>query len=134
MFYFFMIVHRQTDVNLHVTFKFLAFMDHPESIVCLSINFFSLSPLLRDQWLNFFKTCLRCSPSGLVVSARKWFRSIDKYGCQQPSLIFTVILSPLKPLKEFSQNLAHEFLSMSRCVLQKTIPVRQQIWPNDSQV
>ena len=41
----------------------------------------------------------------------------------QPSLIFTVIASPLKPLEEFCWNLAYEFLSMPRCVCPKTILV-----------
>ena len=119
MFHFFIIVHRQIDVNLHVTFKFLALVDHLASIVCPSVNFFSLSLLLQDHWLNVFQNLLRYSPSGLVLSARKWLRYVDKCGCRQPS-IFTVISSPLK---EFSQNHAHEFLSMSRCVPPKTIPV-----------
>ena len=44
-----MIVHRQIDVNLHVKFKFLALVDHPASIVCPSVNFFSLSPFLWDH-------------------------------------------------------------------------------------
>ena len=81
----------------------------------------SLSHLLRGHWSDFFKTCLKCLPiaSSQVVSARKWFRSIDKYSRRQPSLIFTVIASPLKPLEEFSRNLAYEFLSMSRCVRPK---------------
>ena len=43
-----------------------------------SINFFSLLHL-RDHLSDFFKTCLRCSPRGLVVSARKWFLSVDKH-------------------------------------------------------
>ena len=79
--------------------------------------------------VRFFLTCLRCSPSGLVVQAWKWF-PIDKYGRQQPSLIFTVIASPPKSLEEFCRNLAYEFLSMSRCVCLKMIMVCQQIWPN----
>ena len=45
-------------------------VDHPTSIRP-SINFFSLSHLLWDHWSEFFETCLRCSPSGLVVSAQK---------------------------------------------------------------
>ena len=36
----------------------------------------------------FFETSLRCSPSSLVVSARKWFRPVDK------SLIFSFVASP----------------------------------------
>ena len=92
----------------------------------------SLSQLPRDHWSDFFKTCLRCSASGLVVSARKWFRSVDKCGRRQLSLIFTVIASPLKPLEEFCRNLAYiyEFLSMSRCFRPKMILVCQQVWPN----
>ena len=64
----------------------------------------SLSQLLPDHWSDCFETCLSCSSSGLVVSARKRFRSIDKYSHRQPSLIFTVIASPLKPLEEFCRK------------------------------
>ena len=39
----------------------------------------SSSHLLLDHWLDFFKTCLRCSTGGLFVSIRKWFQSNDKY-------------------------------------------------------
>ena len=91
----------------------------------------SLSHLLRDHWSDFFETCLRWSPSGLVVYARKWFRSVDKCGRRQPSVIFTVIASP-KSLEEFCRNLANEYLSMLRYVRSKTILVCQQIWPNGS--
>ena len=91
----------------------------------------SLSHLLRGHMSDFFKTCLRCSTSGLIVSAWKWFQSLDKYGCWQPSLIFTIIASPLKPLVKFCQNLAYEFLSLSRYVSSKIILVCQQIWPNN---
>ena len=78
-----------------------------------SVNFFLLSHLIRVQWSDFFETCPSCSPSGLVVSARIWFRFVDKYGRRWPTLIFTVIASPPKPLEEFRQNLAYEFLSVS---------------------
>ena len=87
----------------------------------------SLSHLLRDHWLDSFETYWRCFPSGLVVSAGKLYRPVDKYGRQQPSLIFTISASPRKPLEEFSRNLANEFLSMSRCVRSKMILVHQQI-------
>ena len=90
----------------------------------------SLSHRLRDHWSDFFETCLTCSPSSLVVHAQKWFWSVDKYGHRQPSLIFTVITSPRKPVEEFCRNLAYEFLTMSRCVCLKMILVRQQIWSN----
>ena len=60
------------------------------------------------------------------MSARKWFRSVDKCGRRQPSLIFTFIASPSKPLEEFCRNLAYEFLSMSRCVCLKMISVCQK--------
>ena len=88
---------------------------------------FSLSHLLRDHWLYFFETCLRCSPRSLVVSARKWFQSVDKCGLRRPSLIFTYIATPPKPLEEFCRNLAYEFLSMSRCVRPKMILVCQKM-------
>ena len=42
---------------------------------------------IQDQWSSGFKLALGCSTSDLVVSARKWFRSVDKYGRRQPSLI-----------------------------------------------
>ena len=94
-----------------------------------SINFFSLSHLPWDHWSDFFETCLRCSPSDLVVSARKWFGSSnDKYSHRQLSLIFTIITSRPKPLEEFCRNLAYEFLSVPRCVGWKTILVHQQMW------
>ena len=41
-------------------------VDHPASIRP-SVNFFSLSHLLQDHWSDIFETCLRCSPSSLVV-------------------------------------------------------------------
>ena len=66
-----------------------------------SVNFFSLSHLLQDNWSDFFKTCLSCSPSGLVVSTWIWSRSVYKCGRQQPTLIFSVIASAPKPLEEF---------------------------------
>ena len=50
-----MIVHRQIDVNLHVTFKFVALVDYPASTVCPSVNFFSLSPLLQTHGWMFSK-------------------------------------------------------------------------------
>ena len=74
----------------------------------------------------FFDTCLRCSPTSLVMSARKWFQSVDKCGRRQPSLIFTFIVSSPKPLEEFCRNLAYGFLSMSRCVRPKMISVCQK--------
>ena len=100
--------------------------------ICTLLNTvtISLSHLLRDHWSDYFETCLSCSLGGLVVSAQKWFRSVDKYGRRQPSLIFSVIASPPKPLEEFSGNLAYEFLSVSRCVCRKIILLRQQIGPN----
>ena len=100
--------------------------------ICTLLNTvtISLSHLLQDHWSVYFETCLSCSLGGLVVSAQKWFRSGDKCGRRQPSLIFSVIVSPSKPLEEFSGNLAYEFLSMSRCVCRKKILLRQQIWPN----
>ena len=42
--------------------------------------FFSLSHHFRDHWSDFFDTCLRCFRRSLVVSARKWFRSVDRCG------------------------------------------------------
>ena len=51
-----------------------------------SVNFFLLSHLIRVQWSDFFETCPSCSPSGLVVSARIWFRFVDKYGRRWPTL------------------------------------------------
>ena len=107
------------------TFKWVV-----EMSIHTSVNLFSLSHLFRDHWSDFFETCPNCSPSGLVVSARIWFRSVDKYGRRRPSLIFTVIASPPKPQEEFCRNLAYEFPSMSRCVRPKTIPVRQRLWQN----
>ena len=47
------------------------------------IFFLSLSHLLRDHWSDVFETCPRCFPRSLVVSARKWFRSVDKCGRRQ---------------------------------------------------
>ena len=55
------------------------------------------------------------------MTARKWFWSVDKSGRRQPSLIFTFIASPSKPLEDFCRNLAYIFLSMSRCVCPKMI-------------
>ena len=92
----------------------------------------TLLHILRDHLLDFFKTCLRCSPNCLVMHARKWFWSVDEYGHHRPSLIFTVIASFPKPLEEFCQNLAYEFLVVPRYVCPKTILVCQQIWPNGS--
>ena len=91
----------------------------------MSVNFFFLSHLLRDNWSDCFETCIRCSLSVLVVFIRKWFQTVNKHGCRQPSLIFTIIASP-KPLEKFSRNLAYEFFLMSRYVSPKMIPVRQQ--------
>ena len=51
------------------------------------------------------------------------FRSVDKCGRPQLSLIFTHIASPPKQVEEFCRNLAHEFLSMSRYVRPKMISV-----------
>ena len=95
----------------------------------LNIVTISLSHLPRDHWSDIFEICLTCSIYGLDVSARKWFRSIDKYGRRQPFLIFTVIPYPPKPLEEFCQNFAFELLSISRCVCPKMILVCQQIRP-----
>ena len=78
-------------------------------------TFFSLSHLLRDHWSDFSETCLRCSPRSLIVSARKWFRSVDKYGRPQPSFIFTFIASPPKPLEEFCRN-HYMHLNYSQCL------------------
>ena len=94
-----------------------------------SINFFlfiasSPRPLVRF----FFETCLGCFSCGQAVLAQIWFRSIYKYGRRQPSLIFTVIALAAKPVEEFYRNLAHAFLTMSRCVCPKTISVHLQIW------
>ena len=90
-------------------------VDHPASIRLsdrASEIFFSLSHLLRDDWSDFFETCLRCSPSGLVVYVQKCYRSVNKYGRRQRSLIFTVIASPPKPLEEFCRNLCISHWSM----------------------
>ena len=92
----------------------------------------SFSHLLRDHWSHVFKICLRCSISGLVVSAQKWFRSVDKYGCRQPSLIFTVIASPPKPLEEFFETLHMSFSQCLDASRPKMILVRKQIWLNGS--
>ena len=86
------------------------------SAVHPSVNCFLLIASPPRPLVVFFETCLRYSPRSLVVSVRKWFRSVGKCGRRQPSLIFTFIASPLKPLEEFCRNLAYEFLSMSRCV------------------
>ena len=69
---------------------------------------------------------LVCSPRRLDVSARKWFWSVDKCSRRQPSLIFSFIACPPKPLEDFCLNLAYEFLSMSRCVRPKRILVCQK--------
>ena len=77
---------------------------HPSVLPSIrpSVIVFSLSHLFRNYWSKIFETCPRCFLRGLVVHARKWFRSVDKYGRRQPCLIFTVIASPTpKPLKEF---------------------------------
>ena len=34
----------------------------------------------------FFETCPSCSPSGLVVSGQRWFRSVDQYVRRRQSL------------------------------------------------
>ena len=60
------------------------------------------------------------------MQARIWLQSVDKYGRRRPTLIFTVIASPPKPLEEFCRNLAYEFFSVPRCVRPKMITVRQQ--------
>ena len=86
--------------------------------------------LLRGHWSDFFEPCLRFSTSDLVVSVRKWFRSVDKCGRRQLSLIFPVIAFLPKPLEEFCRNLAYEFLLVSRYVRPKMILVCQQIWTN----
>ena len=52
-----------------------------------------LSHLLQDHWSNFFETCLTSSTSSLVVSARKWFRSINK--CGWTVAIFKIMNWPL---------------------------------------
>ena len=98
----------------------------------LNTKTISLSLLLRDHWSDCFKSCPRYSPSGLVLHAQKWFRSVSKYDCRQPFLIFTVIASPPKSLEEFCRNLSHKFHSLPRCVRPKMILVRRQIWPNGS--
>ena len=57
---------------------------------CLSHNTVTISlshPSETTSRIFFFKTYLRCSTSGLVVSARKWFWCVNKYGRRQPSLI-----------------------------------------------
>ena len=90
----------------------------------------SLLHLLRDHWSDFFLNLPEMFPSGQVVHARKWFRSVDKYGRRQPSLIFTIIASPPKPQQEFCRNLAYEFLLKSRCVCLKMVLVYQRIWPD----
>ena len=92
----------------------------------------SLSHLHRDHWSDVFDPCPRYSTICLGLYARKWFRSVHKYGRRQPTLIFTVIASPLKSLEEFCRNLVCEFLSMPRCVHPKMILVRRQMWPNGS--
>ena len=60
------------------------------------------------------------------MSFQKWFGPVNKFGCRQPSLIFTFIASPPKQLEEFCRNLAYEFLSISRCVRPKIISVCQK--------
>ena len=57
------------NISLYKNIVFNPYWDRPASI-CLSVNFF----LLRDHWSDFFETCPSCSPSGLVVHARIWFR------------------------------------------------------------
>ena len=106
----------EQSVHLHslISLRF-AFMRIAKPSIRPPVNLFSLSHLLRDNWSDVFDICLRCSPSGLVVTARKWFRSVDRCGRRRPSLIFTVIASHPKPMEEFCRNLAYEFLSMSRC-------------------
>ena len=106
----------EQSVHLHslISLRF-AFMRIAKPSTRPPVNLFSLLHLLRDNWSDVFDICLRCSPSGLLVTARKWFRSVDRCGRRRPSLIFTVIASHPKPLEEFCRNLAYEFLSMSRC-------------------
>ena len=74
-------------------------VDHPSSRPYIHT---CVRPYVRKPFLvitsprplvGFFETCLGCSPSGAVVHARKWFRSVDKYGCRRPYLILTVIAS-----------------------------------------
>ena len=74
-----------------------------------SVNVFLLSHLLRTTGRISFETCLRCPPRGLVVFARQWLWSVDKYGRPQPSLISIVIASPPKLLEEFYRNLAYGY-------------------------
>ena len=68
--------------------------------------------------LLFLNTCLRSSPSGLVVSAQKCFRSVDKYGHRQPSLIFTDIASPPKFVGTLHMN-------SSQCL---DVSARKRFW------
>ena len=51
-------------------------------------------------------TCQTLPKLVLLVFARKWYRSVDKFGRRQLSLIFPVIAIPPKLLKEFSRNIA----------------------------
>ena len=104
------------SVHLHsqISLRF-AFMRTAKPSIRPPVNLVSLSHLLRGNWSDVFDICLRCSPSGLVMSVRKWFRSVDRYGRRRPSLIFTVIASHPKPLEEFCRNLAYKFFSMSKC-------------------
>ena len=55
----------------------------------------------------------------LAFNERKWFRSVDKYGRRQPSLIITAIASFPTLLDKLDQNLAYRFLSTSKCVRPK---------------
>ena len=103
----------------------LQIVNHPPSVrTTFVLYLFSLSHLLRDHWSDVFETCMRCSPSSLVVQARQQFRSVYKYGQRQPFSIFTVIASPSKSQEEICRNFAYEFLSMPRCVSPKTFLVR----------
>ena len=99
---------------------------HPSVRPFVRNRFFSLSHLLRDHWSDIFKFCLRCFPRSLVVSFRKWFGPVDKFGRRQPSLIFTFIATAPKELEKFCRSLAYEFLSMSGCVRPKMISVCQK--------
>ena len=103
---------------------------------CGKISIFSVLSAVRKLFSRYrissettgriFRNLSEMFPRSLFVSARKWFRSVDKCGRWQPSLIFTFIASPSKPLEEFCRNLAYEFLSMSRCVRLKMISVCQK--------
>ena len=96
------------------------------------LHFMKQSTCLREITFTCLKTC------NAVTSGIRFCGKISIFLCtirrpsvcpfvrKQPSLMFTFIASPPKPLEEFCRNLAYEFLSMSRCVRPKMISVCQK--------